>query len=76
MGRVVRIVTAANANYFDHLLRQIVSAHCNLDVIPDVFVTDNEGDVMTANYKGVSIISAGHWRINLRTREINKVDSV
>lgn len=33
----MRIVTAADANYYDHLLRQIVSAHHNLDVIPDVF---------------------------------------
>jgi len=47
-----------------------------LDVVPDVFVTDNDKDVMTANYKGVTIVSAGHWRIDLRTREINKVDSV
>jgi len=47
-----------------------------LNVIPDVFVTDNEADVMTSNYKGISIVSAGHWKINLRTREINKVDSV
>jgi len=33
----MKIVTAANASYYDHLLRQIVSAHSNLDVIPDVF---------------------------------------
>ena len=45
----MRIVTAANANYYDHLLRQIVSAHRNLDVIPDVFdlgLTDIQVDAL------------------------------
>ena len=45
----MRIVTAANANYFDHLLRQIISAHRNLDVVPDVFdlgLTDIQVDAL------------------------------
>jgi hypothetical protein len=45
----MKIVTAANANYYDHLLRQIVSAHKNLDVIPDVFdlgLTDIQVDAL------------------------------
>ena len=45
----MRIVTSANANYFGHLLRQIVSAHSNLDVIPDVFdlgLTDVQVDAL------------------------------
>jgi len=45
----MKIVTAANANYYDHLLRQIVSAHNNLDVIPDVFdlgLTDVQVDAL------------------------------
>ena len=45
----MKIVTAANANYYDHLLRQIVSAHSNLDVIPDVFdlgLTDIQVDAL------------------------------
>ena len=45
----MRIVTAADARYFDHLLRQIVSAHSNLDVIPDVFdlgLTDVQVDAL------------------------------
>ena len=46
-----------------------------LDIAPDIFVTDNTEDVMTSNYKGVTIISVGAWTVNLRTREINKVDS-
>ena len=45
----MKIVTAADANYFGHLLRQIVSAHSNLDVIPDVFdlgLTDIQVDTL------------------------------
>ena len=45
----MKIVTAADANYYDHLLRQIVSAHRNLDVIPDVFdlgLTDIQIDAL------------------------------
>jgi hypothetical protein len=45
----MRIVTAADANYFGHLLRQIVSAHRNLDVVPDVFdlgLTDVQVDAL------------------------------
>ena len=45
----MKIVTAANANYYEHLLRQIVTAHNNLDVIPDVFdlgLTDIQVDAL------------------------------
>jgi len=45
----MRIVTAADASYYDHLLRQIVSAHRNLDVVPDVFdlgLTDVQVDAL------------------------------
>ena len=45
----MKIVTASNANYYEHLLRQIVTAHANLDVIPDVFdlgLTDIQVDAL------------------------------
>ncbi len=49
-----------------------------LDDIPDIFVTDNESDVFSSNYKGVTILSVGGpanaWKIDLKTREINKAD--
>ena len=51
------------------------------DQVPDVFATDGCGLPETLNYKGTNIISTGGfsqtpiaWLLELRTREINKLD--
>jgi len=52
-----------------------------LDVIPDVIVAGHTHIPSTTNYKGVTILTTGSfvsqpifWLINLRTREIFKID--
>jgi DNA polymerase II small subunit/DNA polymerase delta subunit B len=52
-----------------------------IDTVPDIFASSNFDNPGTTNYKGTTIVSNGsfisepiYWLINLRTREIIKID--
>jgi len=60
---------------------RFLQEHMFLDETPDIFVIESLGEPMAANYKGVIIASTGSfagkpvfWAVNLKTREINKLD--
>lgn len=67
---------------FDSLFdTEIYEEDSVLDVLPDVFASGYFQEPKLLNYKGTTIISTGNfiskpifWLMNLRTREINKVD--